>query len=139
MHLTRRSLLGRAALAVAGTMTTTAAASSSQGADLRKRETAATVDEQQRLLERYREGMQLDDEQGEFLRLAGRWVFRCQSSGARFSVLENLCLERVAEQVADSPDATNWTASGLITEFRGARYLLLSRAVQKAEDASENI
>lgn len=102
-------------------------------------QSAPAADEQQRVLERYREGMQLEDEQGEFQRLAGRWVFRCQSSGARFLVLENLGLQRVAEQVSDSPDATGWIVTGLITEFRGARYLLLSRAVQRAEAVSENI
>lgn len=78
--------------------------------------------------------MKLENERGEFQRSAGRWFFRCDSNGARFLVLENLGLQRVAEQAAESADAIQWTASGLITEYRGARYLLLSRAVQRASD-----
>ena len=140
--LTRRSLLGHAALAATCSAAAAAMTERANAAGLRNKESAESApaaDEQQRVMERYREGMKLEDEQGEFQRLAGRWVFRCQSSGARFLVLENLGLERVAEQVADSPEATGWIASGLITEFRGARYLLLSRAVQRAEAVSENI
>jgi hypothetical protein len=51
----------------------------------------------------------------------------------RFTTLENLNLERVARVISDSPDTLEWTVSGTITEFQGANYLLLSRAVLKSK------
>lgn len=134
----KRTVCGVLALIVAAGVAVVLPVATTPAAGLRQDRAAAPATEQQSQLERYREGMRLEDERGEFQRSAGRWAFRCASSGARFIVLENLGLQRVTEQVTESPDATEWTASGTITEFRGARYLLLTRAVQRASDSDES-
>lgn len=133
----RRSILRGWALATAGALGASWFAGRSNGAGLRQDRGTAPASEQAKVLERYREGMKLEEERGEFQRSAGRWAFRSETTGARFLVLENLSLQRVAEQVTESPEATAWTVSGLITEFRGGRFLLLSRAVQRAGDGEE--
>jgi hypothetical protein len=135
MQITRRSLWGGLGLLAAGGLGILVPRASASAADLRQDLGDAPAGEQQKVLEQYREGMKLEDERGEFQRFAGRWAFRCNSTAARFLVLENLGLQRVVEQVTESPEATEWTTSGLITEFRGARYLLLTRAVQRANDS----
>ena len=45
--------------------------------------------------------------------------------------LENLTLQRIAQVIADSPERLRWTVTGTITEYRGANYLLVRRAILK--------
>jgi hypothetical protein len=47
-------------------------------------------------------------------------------------VLENLALERVTRILGESTGEHQWLVSGVITEYRGANYLLISKAVQKS-------
>jgi len=133
-QINRRSLFGRASYLLAAGVVGLLPGGRVSAAGMRQDRGVAPGEKPPSILEQYREGMQLENERGEFQRSAGRWLFRCDSNGAQFLVLENLGLQRVAEQAKESPDDTRWTASGLITEFRGARYLLLSRAVQRASD-----
>ena len=50
---------------------------------------------------------------------------------ARFVGLENLNLQRIARTIADNPVELQWGVTGTITEFRGANFLLVRRAVLK--------
>ena len=57
----------------------------------------------------------------------------------RYRVLENLTLQRVVDAIAQDPNDVRWTASGVLTEFEGENWLLLStvfRAHQSTEAAS---
>jgi hypothetical protein len=56
----------------------------------------------------------------------------------RYRVLENLTLQRVVDAIAQDPNDVRWTASGVLTEFEGENWLLLStvfRAPQSTEAA----
>jgi hypothetical protein len=62
-----------------------------------------------------------------------------EPSTIRYRVLENLTLQRVADAIAQDPNDVRWTASGVLTEFEGENWLLLStvfRAHQSKEAAS---
>jgi len=83
---------------------------------------------------RLREGTPLDAT-GSFKITAERAIFTTED-GARFSGLENLNLERVAIAVSESPDQLVWNVSGTVTEFRGANYLLITRAMLKGKPNS---
>jgi hypothetical protein len=56
-------------------------------------------------------------------------------SGVRYGGLENLNLERVASVINENPEQLQWSVSGTITEYRGANYLLVSRATLKSKPA----
>jgi hypothetical protein len=49
-------------------------------------------------------------------------------------VLENLALERIGRALDESRGTRLWVVSGLITEYRGANYLLVSKAVMQADE-----
>lgn len=77
---------------------------------------------------RLREGVTINAI-GYFKVTADRAVFSTEDGTARYSGLENLNLERVAIAVAESPDQLLWNVTGTVTEFRGANYILVSRAM----------
>jgi hypothetical protein len=82
---------------------------------------------------RQREGAKLTDRRGRFERRGERFVFLSDDNGAHYLVLENLMLERVANVLADSAGGQlSWSIDATATEFRGANYLLLQRAVVKS-------
>jgi hypothetical protein len=81
--------------------------------------------------QRLREGTPLEDLMGQFKVLGDRATFYVKDSNAKYNCLENLNLERVTNQLAENPEAQDWTVSGQITEYRGSNYLLLSRAILK--------
>ena len=85
---------------------------------------------------RLRQGTTLRKVKGEF-RLAGeRVAFYPQDLDVReMTVLENLALERLTELVAENRRRF-WLVDGIVTEFRGKNYLLVSRAVLTAEPVS---
>lgn len=86
------------------------------------------ADSSPREVVRLREGTVLEL-QGTF-RLAGdRMMFYCEGDGRRFGTLENLNLERIARRVSESAEALQWNVTATVTEFQGANYLLVSRAV----------
>jgi hypothetical protein len=80
---------------------------------------------------RIREGAKLIDQVGSFKLTGDRLTFFTADGSRRFNCLENLNLERITQMVADSPDPLEWRVSGLVTEYRGANYLLISHAVVK--------
>jgi hypothetical protein len=82
--------------------------------------------------DRLREGSVLE-EQGSFKPTGDRMMFYSSADSRRLGVLENLNLERIARMVSESPETLEWAVSGTVTEFQGANYLLVSRAVLKSK------
>ncbi|MEX2175143.1 MAG: hypothetical protein WD872_12345 [Pirellulaceae bacterium] len=87
--------------------------------------------EDDKLGERLREGTRLNDLAGSFQSSSERISFHPNGKGESYRVLENLNLERVARVLDEARGAPEWTVSGAITEFRGANYLLVTKAVVK--------
>ena len=48
----------------------------------------------------------------------------------RYRVLENLALQRVVEAIAQDPKDARWAATGVVTEFDGENWLLLSTVLR---------
>jgi hypothetical protein len=82
--------------------------------------------------ERQREGSRLTDVSGRFELAGDRIMFYPAGGRESYRLLENLALERVGQVLTESRAKQEWTVSGTLTEFRGANYLLLSKAVIKA-------
>jgi hypothetical protein len=82
--------------------------------------------------DRLREGVSLEL-QGSFKLTGDRLMFYSATGNRRFGTLENLNLERIARMVRDSADPLEWSVNGTVTEFQGANYLLVSRAVLKSK------
>lgn len=81
---------------------------------------------------RLREGSKLTDVVGRMELTGDRTTFTPSDSSEAFRILENLSLERVNHVLGDSRDKPLWEISGVVTEFRGSNYLLLTRAVIKS-------
>ena len=81
---------------------------------------------------RVREGTELVDEIGHFRRSGGRILFFSADGKRRLVGLENLNLERVARTIAQSPQTLQWGVTGTITEYRGANFLLVRRAILRS-------
>ena len=79
--------------------------------------------------DRLREGTELQEAQGYFRFVDDRVVFFRANGDARYIGLENLNLERIVSEITNNPTQLEWTVVGSITEFRGANYLLVRRAV----------
>ncbi|MBP86037.1 MAG: hypothetical protein CMJ64_04860 [Planctomycetaceae bacterium] len=89
-------------------------------------------------LHRAREGSKIVQQLGEFRETGGRIAFYPEGSTKSLVLLENLALERVSRDLEQG--TRKWNVSGAITEYRGANYLLIERAVLKqrsAVDAAE--
>ncbi len=82
---------------------------------------------------RWREGSKLNDQTGNFKLTGDRVTFVATDGKLKFLCLENLCIERVSRVISDSPDQLEWSVSGLITEYRGANYLLATQAVLRTK------
>ena len=80
-----------------------------------------------------REGSKLVDQVGDFQKSGEQINFYIKEPGAVLRVLENLALERVARVLDDNPSMRSWSVTGVITEFRGENYLLVTRATLKAQ------
>ncbi len=83
---------------------------------------------------RLREGMKFVDRVGALKETGGRIAFYPDGEKQSLQLLENLALERVSRDL-DQPNR-KWSVSGIVTEYRGANYLLLHRAVLKARVSS---
>ena len=79
--------------------------------------------------ERLREGTRLVDERGIFQNLGDRIAFVPGGDKEPYRVLENLALERIGQKLDEGRGQQQWIVSGVITEFRGANYLLVTKAV----------
>ncbi len=82
---------------------------------------------------RLREGTVISDQNGYF-REDGDGATFVSDEGWEFGALPNLNLERVVRQLknAEEPSSIRWNVSGLVTEFSGRNFLLVSRAVYKS-------
>ena len=78
---------------------------------------------------RMREGTTVEELRGHFKLTGDRVTFFAVDGKQRFGGLENLALERVARAVKDSPGQLRWQVTGIVTEYRGANYLLVTRAM----------
>ena len=84
--------------------------------------------------QRLREGSRLNDVAGQFDFAGDRIAFFPADSKDSFRVLENLALERVSRILGEGRSKPEWSVSGVITEFRGVNYLLVTKAVIKTAD-----
>lgn len=88
-----------------------------------------------RPVERLREGTRLSEVAGSFVAVSGESItFSPAGSKDSYRVLENLNLQRVALQLDANRGQRQWVVSGLITEFRGANYLLVTKAVVQLQE-----
>jgi hypothetical protein len=85
---------------------------------------------------RVREGTRLAGRLGQFTQLGDRLSFSPERSSTQLVVLENLVLDRVSHILTDTSDALTWSVSGRVTEFRGANFVFLERAVVKRRGVS---
>jgi len=81
----------------------------------------------------YREGTKLVDRAGHFRVQGDQVFFHLDGEQHRFTGLPNLNLERVARAITDDPTQLDWSVTGVVTEYRGANFLLVERAVLKTK------
>jgi hypothetical protein len=84
--------------------------------------------------ERVREGTRIDQATGEFQMTGDRILFVSDALPS-LKVLENLALERVAQTLSERGAGREWIVSGVVTEYRGVNYLLVTRASLKTKRA----
>lgn len=89
--------------------------------------------------QRLREGTEIVDQKGCFRLTSNRITFLPDESQQRFLCLENLNLERVARTIVNNPQPPQWTVTGTVTEYCGANYLFIRRAVLEAENPEEEM
>jgi hypothetical protein len=86
--------------------------------------------------ERLREGTKLVDIVGTFQSAGGDSIsFSREGSKESFRVLENLALQRVSQALENNLNAKHWVVSGVITEYRSANYLILTKAVVQLQES----
>lgn len=84
-----------------------------------------------------REGTELGGVLGHFTLDDERLTFHSGDRRWNLQALENLALERIAETLAEATHDLQWTVDGRVTEYRGANYLLVTRAVVRRHAASQ--
>lgn len=87
-----------------------------------------------------REGTRIRNQIGHFIQLTNDSAIFVDQDGRRLSVLKNLNLQRVVHMPRSTrtPEEIQWSLSGIITEFDGDNYLLITRIVRKSETAPRN-
>ncbi|MBN2477143.1 MAG: hypothetical protein JXB62_21220 [Pirellulales bacterium] len=83
-------------------------------------------------VQRIREGTEIVDQTGHFQMAGDRVVFFTEDGQGGYVALENLNLERIAQAIAENPEKLQWSVTGTMTEYRGANYLFVRRAIQKS-------
>jgi len=81
---------------------------------------------------RIREGAKFENRLGEFREAGERIRFYMSDDKTSFVAIENLALERVSRVLEGSTSPRSWSVSGVVTEFRGSNYLIVTRAALKA-------
>ena len=72
----------------------------------------------------------MTDRLGAFELSGDRARFIAADDGTSLTGLENLNLERVIHAIRDNPiPGQHWKVSGVVTEFEGRNYLLITRAL----------
>lgn len=87
--------------------------------------------------QRLREGTQLIEVTGKFEAAGDRASFVISDSSESVRVLENLALQRVMRVLPQIQPGTQWTISGVITEYNNGNYLLLTKTVQTGKPVSK--
>lgn len=82
--------------------------------------------------ERQREGTKLVEQSGTFEFLGDRAAFVPTGGKESYRVLENLALERISRQQGDVRSSQEWFISGVLTEYRGTNFLLVTKAVARS-------
>jgi hypothetical protein len=77
---------------------------------------------------RVREGAKID-KTGCFRKTGDRVTFYADDGKTRYRGLENLMLERIARTIEENPGQLEWQVTGVVTEYRGANFLLVTHAV----------
>ena len=80
-----------------------------------------------------REGTELINQPGYFAVTGDRVTFFTADGTGRFVGLENLNLDRIMQAIARHPAQLHWHVTGTITEYRGANFLLVRRAILASE------
>lgn len=85
--------------------------------------------------DRLREDTKLIDVVGTFQSAGGDSISFSREGGKdSLKVLENLNLQRISQVLEENRGGTRrWVVSGIVTEFRGANYLLVKKFVQAEE------
>jgi hypothetical protein len=79
---------------------------------------------------RLREGTKLIDVTGTFQATGADSVsFLASGNKESYRVLQNLALQRVSYSLEENRALRQWIISGTITKYRGANYLLITKAV----------
>ena len=86
-----------------------------------------------------REGAVVEEKIGRFDFIGDRMGFYPIGESDSFRVLENLSLERVWQVVQDTDRKQEWVVSGVVTEFRGANFLLLTKAVMRVKESQVSL
>jgi hypothetical protein len=86
-------------------------------------------------IERLREGTRLIDVVGTFQSLGNDSVSFSPGGKDSLRVLENLALQRVVFILDDNKGARQWIVSGIITEYKGSNYILVTKAQQQEGEA----
>lgn len=86
---------------------------------------------------RIREGTEMENQNGYFRMTGDRVTFFTEGGKGRFVVLENLNLERVSRILAENPDHLQWSVTATVTEYRGANYVFVRKAVRRDQKASQ--
>ena len=87
---------------------------------------------------RIREGTELTDQLGSFRRKGDRLIFVTDDSRRQFAALENLALERVAQTLTEDDGQRQWEVTGQVTEYHGANFLLIRRAILTSPSQPES-
>jgi hypothetical protein len=82
---------------------------------------------------RLREGGELTSVTGTFKSTGDRITFYPHDRSDSWRALENQTLERIWTVLQETSER-EWTVSGMVTEYRGSNYLLVTRAVVLTKD-----
>ena len=88
--------------------------------------------------QRLREGTKITEWTGDFIVRGDRATFRSADGKHTLRGIENLNLERIVRMLRENPEQKDWVVSGIITEYRGANYLLITSAVRKHKASGAN-
>ena len=86
---------------------------------------------------RLREGTKLIEVEGRFEFTGDRMAFFRADAEESYKVLENLALERINKVLEETRanEKPQWMISGIVTEYHGGNFLLVTKAVIKAQEA----
>jgi hypothetical protein len=84
-------------------------------------------------IHRLREGTQIVEALGHFRVLGDRVMFHTSDGGRSLGGLPNLNLERIVRTVRDHSEPVLWSVTGTVTEFQGANFILIERALLKSQ------